>query len=210
MVLLLCFLGVPQARAAWAQCGEVRILAPQPHTIIAERRPAIEWTPAQGALSYRLSIQSRIPEGRVVATIDTRTTETRFLPPQPLAEWKSLVTVQIHPQCEKATEDTSESSQTFQFAIDTSPTCVLVDDLKTDVGEGAVVLTWRPVLDAVSYEVSVFAADDGKLLVRQDAHTTQLVLSNIQEELVVVGVRPSCRTGAGEGIYRVVPLSVRR
>jgi hypothetical protein len=114
-------------------------------------KPAIAWTPVQGATSYRVRIQSRIPNGRVLAQHDVVVNEPRFFPPQPLADHRAKVTVRLAAICGK--EASAESVS--WFVIDASAACS---------GEGRV-------------ENRAYALTDGRLITKQESRTIPHVQS---------------------------------
>src|SRR6266571_4789138 len=63
--------------------------------VTTEKQPQIDWTVVSKANAYRVYLQSRVPEGRVVSVHDTAVKQAAFLPPQPLAEHRAKVTVRV-------------------------------------------------------------------------------------------------------------------
>jgi len=58
--------------AAGAQgCPMAEVIAPGKGETIAASRPTIEWRALAGVERYRVQIESRIPEGRMLGRIDT-------------------------------------------------------------------------------------------------------------------------------------------
>src|SRR5262245_19744191 len=88
-------------------------------TAIADKQVQLAWTPVEGATAYRVRLQSRVPNGRVVASHDTVVTTPSFRPPQPLAEHRAKVTVRLNAVCGAETSAESVS----WFLIDTSVGC---------------------------------------------------------------------------------------
>jgi hypothetical protein len=71
------------------------------------------------ANAYRVRVQSRVPDGRVLAFHDSVVSTTEFVPPRPLAEHRAKVTVRLNAVC--GAETSAETVSTF--AIDTSALC---------------------------------------------------------------------------------------
>lgn len=165
---------------------------------IPDKQSSLVWRPIPGATAYRVRLLSRVPNGRIVASHDTVVSEPQFHPPQPLAEHHAKVVVRLNAICGKETSADSVSS----FVIDTSPTCVL-GDVDAAVAGGRMNLKWAPVAGATNYEVRAYAVGDGKLLASQEARTPGAQL-DLRGAAAVVSVRPSCTTGLGEAVYRVV------
>ncbi|MEX0746311.1 MAG: hypothetical protein WD118_11970 [Phycisphaeraceae bacterium] len=86
---------------------------------IVERQPSLSWQPVPDATAYRIKLQSRIPNGRVLAQHDAVVNEPRFAPPQPLAEHRAKVTVRLAAICGKETSAESVS----WFVIDIAVAC---------------------------------------------------------------------------------------
>jgi hypothetical protein len=158
-----------------------------------ERHPRLSWAAVPGATSYRIRVQSRVPDGRVLAFHDTVVNGPEFLPPQPLAEHRAKVTVRLNAIC--GAETSAETVGTF--VIDTSSLCRL-EDLAVD----KTTLKWPAVAGARSYEVRAYRLGDGRLLASHETRETAAPLA--LKESAVVSVRPACAAGLGEALYRVV------
>lgn len=186
------------AVAAEQQCPQVQIVSPQGS--VHERQPNIAWTPAEGVDSYRVELESRVPEGRTLVQLDTKTYGNSFRPPQRLTDFRANVSVKVTPQC---AHTRLARPAVHKFQIDTAPLCVLLpDSVKYHVEASDV--RWKAVEQADQYQVSVFAGSDGALLLRKETLQPQLRLSPPAPETAVVAVRPHCKTGWGEAVYRVV------
>ena len=162
-------------------------------TTIQQARPRLEWRAVQGASGYRVRLQSRVPNGRVVAASDTVVSTPAYLPPQPLTEQRAKVTVRVKAIC--AGEESVETVS--WFVIDTSAVCRL-----GEVSLEARALRWEPVVGAKAYEVRSYRLEDGRLIASQETRTTEAKLE--LREGAVVSVRPVCEGGLGEAVYRVV------
>lgn len=117
---------------------------------VQDTKPQVTWPPVQGATAYRVRLESRIPNGRVIARHDAVVNEPRFVPPQPLADHRAKVTVRLTAICGKQTSAESVS----WFTIDTAAACREEQD-----------------------EVRAHALTDGRLIGAQDARTTAHVQS---------------------------------
>lgn len=104
----LAALGCERPRAAIADAAATQ-----------DTKPAIVWSPIPGATSYRVRIQSRVPNGRVLAQHDAVVNEPRFFSPQPLADYRAKVTVRLAAICGKETSAESVS----WFTIDAAGAC---------------------------------------------------------------------------------------
>ncbi len=160
-------------------------------------QPRLAWTRVVAASAYRVRLQSRVPDGRVLATHDTVVNSPQFLPPRPIAEHRAKVTVRLSAICGSETSAESVAS----FIIDTSPACKL-GGLEAALDAGKASVKWPALAGARSYEVRAYRLADGRLLASQ--HTREAAVELALGEPAVVSVRPACAAGLGEAIYRVV------
>jgi hypothetical protein len=161
--------------------------------VIAEARPRLAWPAVAGATGYRFRLQSRVPEGKVIAASDTVLEAPAFVPPRPLAEQRAKVTLRVRAICGK-----EESAETVSwFLIDTSAGC-RIGELKVSGKE----IAWEAVPGAWSYEVRRYSLADARLL--QSIETREARVAIEAKEGAVIGVRPACAGGLGEAVYRVI------
>jgi len=160
-------------------------------------QPRLAWKNVAQASAYRVRLQSRVPDGRVIAALDTVVNAPEFLPPRPIAEHRAKVTVRLSALC--GSETSTESVSTF--VIDTSPVCKL-GGVEAALESGKASLKWAALPGARSYEVRAYRLLDGRLLASRESReaAVQIALG----EPAVVSVRPACAGGLGEAIYRVV------
>lgn len=162
-------------------------------TVIEQTSPRLAWGAVEGANRYRVRLQSRVPNGRVVAASDTVVSTPEYQPPQPLAEQRAKVTVRVKALCRG-----EESPETVSwFLIDTSAGCRL-EAVEVEAGR----VRWGAVEGAKRYEVRSYRLEDGRLIGSLEMRATQAELE--LREGAVVGVRPVCEGGLGEAVYRVV------
>jgi hypothetical protein len=162
--------------------------------VVTEGRPRLTWPFVEGATGYRLRVQSRVPEGQVIAATDTVVKLPNYFPPQPLAGQRAKVTVRVSAICGKET-----SAETVSwFLIDTTAKCRL-GEVK---GSGAAGLSWEAVEGARDYEVRAHRLSDGLLLASLETRTPSARMD--LREAAVVSVRPTCAGGSGEAVYRVL------
>ncbi len=208
---LICLAGLLvlllNARITSGSCTEAALLSPPPNTTTGANRPAIEWTPVAGAGLYRVQIQSRVPEGKVLATLDTKTTAPRFTPPQTLTDHRAVVKVRVTVDCQDDAPPALALNNAARFHIDTSPLCVMPDEVETTETDGRLAIKWKSLPDISFYVVSLFSALDGKLLTRLETPANQALVSDAPSGLVVVSLRPFCKTGYGAGVYKLVAVT---
>jgi hypothetical protein len=185
-----------RAGPVFAQCGSPSMAAIAGR-VTTEKQPRIDWAAVSKANAYRVHLQSRGPEGRVVSVHDTVVKAPTFLPPQSLAEHHAKVTVRVSAVCGSETSAEAVS----WFLIDTSPTCRL-GEMSAVADAGTASLRWQPVAGAVSYEVRAYGLLDGRLMASQETRAPEAKLG--LSDGAVVSVRPACASGLGEAVYRVL------
>jgi hypothetical protein len=174
-------------------CPAPSITAPAADATLAAVRPTIRWAPVPGATGYRVQVTSRVPEGAVIASLDTLTTTSAFEPPQPLADLGAIVRVTVAARCGAETGPES----TLRFFIDTRLGCPAVDDPAVEPGTPGPRLRWKPVQGAQRYEVLTYAAGDGRLLGRGETRAPSFLLPSSGDAPAVAAVRPRCGDGYG-------------
>jgi len=182
--------------AAIAVCEPPRQTLPHA-ALVADKHVQVAWTPVDGATGYRVRLQSRVPNGRVVASHDTTVTTPYFRPPQPLAEQRAKVTVRLNAVC--GGESSAESVS--WFLIDTSAGC-RIGEINAKAAAGKATLQWKAVPEAQTYDVRVHALGDGRTIAARETRAPQAEIE--LREAAVVSVRPACAGGLGEAVYRVV------
>jgi hypothetical protein len=178
---------------AEVRCAAPRIAEPAADAALATSRPAVRWEPVSGAAGYRVQVTSRVPEGAVIASLDTLTSETAFEPPQPLADLTAVVRVTVSARCGPETGPETN----LRFFIDTRLACPAVTGLTVAPGASAPRLTWTQADGAQRYEVFTYAADDGRLLERGETRAPSFDLPRQPDTPAVAVVRPRCRDGYG-------------
>ncbi len=156
----------------------------------------------QNAKNYRVQIHSRVPEGRTWVVLDTKTRDSRFIPPQSLTNFKAVVEVMISAECPDAGSDVSPSAH--RFYIDTAALCPAADDIRVGRVARSLLAEWTPVTPASHYEVSLYSALSGALLSHHVSHTSSISLQEVAEPLLVMAVRPYCPAGFGETVYKLL------
>lgn len=190
---------------AEAVCGTPKLKIAD-HSTLASAKPQLEWDSVPGAVAYQLSVESRIPEGRTLATYDIRTESLNWLPPAALTDFRAVVKGTLSAICDQADGRTTRGPSTpFRFYIDTGLLCGLRANPEINAKEGAIYAEWPAVDGAEYYEVTVFSATDGKVAKRQDVRATNVQLLQIvpATDAYVVSVRPRCSAGFGLHRFKV-------
>lgn len=184
------------AAGAQAACDAPKLNLDLGMTFV-ETRPLIAWQPVTGASNYRVRVQNRVANGKVLASLDTVVNSAAFTPPQPLAEHRAKVQVRVSAICGKETSAEAVAA----FDIDATPNCRLgtVDARRNGP---SVEMRWEPVAGASVYDVRAAALVDGKLIA-----STETRAANARLDVkggTVVSVQPRCAAGLGEAVYRVL------
>ncbi len=187
-ILLLPLSGPRVLRA----CEQAALTQPVPLSTVAEARPLVAWQALPGAGSYRVEIESRIPEGRVLVSLDTLVGATSFRPPRPLTDFRAAVKVRITRGC-ALDGGSSLREQPASFQIDTGPLCPAPARLAVSADRR--LLEWTAVPGALRYDVSLLDLE-GVPLERAETRAPGFALSSRTEPIVAV-VRPYCATGFG-------------
>jgi hypothetical protein len=174
-------------------CEPTKVLRPVRGEVIADARPVIAWGPLPGAKSYRVQLEARVPEGRMLATIDTVVSATTFSPPQPLTDYRAAVKVRVTAECPTAGFDALREQPAW-FFVDTALACAAPTDLRFDAATST--LEWRGGGAAQRYEVFVYAGAEGALKHRGEALASRAVLPRGLKS-GVAAVRPRCANGYG-------------
>lgn len=197
-----CLAGVGLASPALAglPCLNPAIVTPAQASRESSPRPMISWRAVAGALSYRLQLVSREPEGRTLASIDSLVNDTRFLPPQALSvsDGFALVSVRVTSQCPEGTPPAPSPARDHRFLIDARSACV-VSGLTLDAGEKRI--RWAPTIGASGYETFGYEAINGRLLFRLETSEPSVVMPAAIASPVVVAVRARCGEVFGQVGY---------
>ena len=174
-------------------CQEAEVTEPAGGMTVTEARPVMSWREIPGASRYRVEIESRVPEGRVLVSLDTEVSGITFRPPEPLTDFRAAVKVRVTVGC-LAEAGSKLRERAASFYIDTSPLCpvparIAVSDNQRDV-------EWSAVSKAIRYDVTLVSPADGTTVRRGQSQSTHSPLPPTNETLVAV-VRPYCATGFG-------------
>ena len=199
LLLLLAGINAPSAIA----CTILPLLNPAPSGFISDARPAIKWRAAVPvaagaavvvpAAQYRVMLESREPEGRVLHTEDTLTANTELIPALPLAETRAAVKVLVAVDCpDLAPRDLAV--QAAAFHIDVRPACGRAGQLMFDRASRR--LSWQG--GAPRYEVRLFDATGARLLDTATVAAPVLTVNAQIETGALAAVRPQCGGTFGE------------
>lgn len=182
-------------------CPAAEIISPAQGSFVAHPRPAIEWRALPGASRYRLQLESRVPEGRVLARFDSVVAGTRFVPPANLADSRAAVKLLITADCGAQAPSVTENAA--WFFMDLSALCPAPAEILVNAAPGPVV-TWQPVKQALRYEVSVFTAAEGRLLAKAESVEPRFRFSTAPAAPYYVALRARCAEAYSAPVYRVV------
>lgn len=164
--LIICF-GIFEVHAEEA-CDIPLILSPT-HTDIGNAKPRFEWTQVANAKRYRLWLESRLPEGRVLMTHDIQTTSTNWTPPAALTETRALLKVKLFAICKEGNDENADMRVTAPFTryrIDVSSSCILPTNPVVKVIDQHVEVNWPSVEGANYYELMAYSGIEATLVRR--------------------------------------------
>ena len=181
---------------ALANCAKPTLLAPA-ERFTTDTRPATRWSTVTGATTYALKVQSRLPEGAVIASFDVVVTETQFVPPAALADERAKVTVSVAARC----VDGVSATQSAWFLIDVTGNCLLPQPIRLKLDNGRAAADWAPAASATLYEVRLHAPLDGRVIRAMETREPRVVLDGDLPDGAVLSVRPRCAQGFGEPVF---------
>lgn len=187
------------------QCRDTVLVTPRR---LSEQtgRPVLAWMPLPNTSRYRLQIESRIPNGPVLARIDQIVSGTEFIPPRPLADERAVVKVRISAACGLDSQGTV-SELPPSFFIDARSQCPAPENLRVR-SANVLSLSWKPRQRVSKTEISIFSAIDGRLLAREDAIAGHREFPPLGEA-ATVALRNRCADSVSETVYRVLSAAVR-
>lgn len=203
IVLLFVITQPAQAEGVGASCTSPAIIAPR-LGILYESRPLIEWAKVPGALQYRVQVRSQVPEGKVVATIDTVVSENRFSAPQPLAESRAIVTVKVSTLCGPMESVPS----VLRFELDVTRECPAPRGVKASANDGKLLVVWNPRESVEGYRVVLRSASNGAELERRETTNARASFDGGKyfNTLLMLAIESRCRHVVGDAL--VLPISV--
>lgn len=185
-------------------CPPAEIVAPARGQTIAASRPSVEWRALPGVERYRVQMESRIPEGRVLWRVDTVVTGTKFVPPAALTDERAAVKVLVTAECAAAAQP-SVIEEPARFFVDLRGSCPAPAALELKDGKR---LAWGKVAGAQRYEVAAYSAIDGRSVLQAESLEPAYALPNIPRPAYVM-VRARCAEAYSAPAYQVVGPSAR-
>lgn len=209
-VLILCFcrIGVH----AEETCGTPILISPA-RVDIGDVKPRFEWTPVENAKHYRLSLESRLPEGRFLSSYDIQTPGTYWSPPVALTENRALVKLKLLAVCELTAQKGAATPPdpliaSFKidtgFKVDTNVSCVLSAPPIVTLVEQQAEVSWSAVAAADFYELSVFLGEENKLARKTETLSAKFQLEPLSAGVWAFAVRPHCPSGYGAYRFKVL------
>lgn len=166
----------------------------------ADVRPSIRWSTIDGASGYALKVQSRVPEGQVVASFDVVVAETHFVPPTALTDERAKVTVSVAARC----KDGMSVAASAWFLIDATAACPSPPIVRIAIENGRGKVDWPRSTGAALYEVRLHAPLDGRVLKMLETRESPAWLEGDLTVGAVVSVRPRCAQVFGEPAFGFV------
>lgn len=185
------------------QCDQPRVIFPATATI-SDAQPEIQWTAVAGASHYHVRLVSRVPEGKVLVSLDTRATGTSLKPPQSLTDAKARVLVTVQAYCGDRASSISDPTQGGLFSVDVTPHCAQPTSIRTD-GQGKDrVIVWQATAKAQSYQVNTYSVASGALVAQQEVREPRAHFHSVDGSALIVMVRPRCGASWGEAVYQAI------
>ncbi|MFN0315769.1 MAG: hypothetical protein ACKVQA_12115 [Burkholderiales bacterium] len=198
--LLGTIVGLTLAAACQAECAPPQLIAPVAVTI-TDARTRFEWNPVPGATGYQLWIESRVPEGRVLATQNLRTAATYWIAPDSLTENNAVLKIRIGALCGK---ETSRIAGPFRVFIDLTLECVIHSPLTMRTNAGVRQIQWSALKQAREYGIEIWSAMDASLLSTTNVYGTSVNLEALPKGIWIVGVKPRCGAILGSAKHLTV------
>jgi hypothetical protein len=189
-ILFVVLLSVAEL-SGFPACQDAEVVGPA--KTFSNVRPAVAWRAIPGTSQYRVEIESRVPEGRSLVSLDTQVSGTAFRPPQPLTDSRAAVKVRVTAGC-PADDGSRLREKPATFHIDTSPPCPAPAQIAASDDQREI--EWPAVAKAIRYHVTFLDPDDGVVLGQGQTQRTRFALPATGKRLVAV-VRPYCTTGFG-------------
>jgi len=197
-------LGLP-ALAQSGECREANVVLPAKGSVVEDQSPTIAWERVPGASDYRIEIESRIPNGRVLARIDSQVTGLNFTPTRPLASERAAVKVSVTAGCkEGAGKGAAELGPSF--FVDVRGLCAAPAGLRVSTGR-ALVIEWSAANAAAKGELSLFSLRDGAILVKEEVIGQRATLTP-PEVPFTIAVRNRCGDIYSKPVYRLMAPAI--
>lgn len=194
------FVALLVAGAAHATCPAPTLMLPAERTT-AQTQPTIRWSAVVGADAYALKLQSRAPEGRLIASLDVAVQGVEFTPPGALAEERAKVTLSVTARCAGVMGAPAQA----WFLIDAGAACAAPADLRLRLENGREVAQWSAVAGANLYELRLHAAMDGLVLRLLESREPRLAFDDPPPAGAVLSVRPRCGRVLGDVAFVLAP-----
>jgi hypothetical protein len=190
------------AAATVQECREMRLKSPV-DVEVAEAQPRLTWRDEGGV--YRLQVEARQPEGRLLTAFDTTVRGSSFRAPSQLTSDRATVKVRLSRGC--APDDGSRLRETVaSFVIDTAPLCP--GPVRVSLAQHDRSIEWGAAGGAVRYDVSLRRPDGTEIQRGEVRRPEYPIPANITEPFIAV-VRPYCATGYGNRVAAFIEPPAR-
>lgn len=170
-------IGTPATSGALATAG-----------VLTTPRPVLKWRALAGANPpYRVMLEAREPEGRVLHAEDVLTANTELIPAQALAQTRASVKVLVSAGCAELTPR-DVAAQAAAFHIDVRAACGSAASLIFDAATRR--LTWQS--SAAQHELRVFDSAGVRLLESTVLAAAQWTAGAHIEPGALAAVRAQC------------------
>jgi hypothetical protein len=118
--------------------------------------------------------------------------DTRFLPPQALADGLARVSVRVTSLCPEGAPPAPSPAREHRFLIDARSACAVSGLTLDSLDAGEKRIRWAPTPAAGGYEIFSYEAIDGRLLFRLETSEPTVVTPAVIASPVLVAVRARC------------------
>lgn len=151
--VLACVAAFAISAQAQEQCERIEPTAPVKGAHVDTPHPEIRW-PGDSQASYRLQVAVILPEGRVLASVDTQVVGTRWAFGAPMAVPLAAIKVVVSRQCAHYTVQDLHADPPH-FFYDAQAQCTIEPQSLVQV---QTTLRWRASAAADRFSITLFAA----------------------------------------------------
>lgn len=184
-------------------CGRPAWLFPPAQSTVQQAQPLLRWAAVHDATAYRVRMASRVPEGRAIERIDTRTV---------LPQWALTSALRGEPRVKVSLEIEAECGTQIsppllaEFLLEPPARCTISGSLGMTLRQDT--LRWAAQPGSEAYEVCVTAAEGVTAAVTTCARPAgaQLTLQPAQQPPMLVSIAPVCAGVAGLPHFSAVTI----
>ena len=174
-------------------CASAELLFPQHHATVRDARPVFTWAAVPGATGYRVRPASRVPEGRAIDHVDTRTVRPEFAAVSLVGAMRGEPRVKVLLEVETERGAQGSRPAVAEFLLENPVPCAMPESARPAHKNGT--LSWPAHAASQVYEVCVTGSDGVANCARPAV--AQLGLAPGQRPPLMVSIVPVCDGAAG-------------